>query len=91
VLGARIYHRVSRSAGLGSALACYHGTISRTYFHRKHHWFASHLAFLVAFLLRSIVRSLLWLVEGRWDLVGATWRALRDSYCPRSKTIEVVK
>lgn len=91
VLGARIYHKVSQSSGVGSPLMYYHATMSRTYFHRKHHRFVSHVAFLALFLLRSMARSLLWSVEGRWDLVDATWRALRDSYWAGNKTVETVK
>jgi GT2 family glycosyltransferase len=91
VLGARIYHKVSRSSVLGSPFTCYHATMSRIYFHRKHHHLASHVAFLTAFLLRSMARSLVWLATGRRDLVDARWRAVRDAYGARSKPAETLK
>jgi GT2 family glycosyltransferase len=82
ILNAKIYHKVSRSAVLGSALSRYHGTRSRLYFHRKNHSRTSHLVFLIAFGMSRIVRSLIWLFQGRPDLIKASWAGLCDYLLP---------
>jgi GT2 family glycosyltransferase len=82
VVDAKICHKVSRSTVLGSALSRYHGTRSRLYFHRKIHSRASHVVFLIAFGMSRILRSLIWLLQGRPDLIRASWTALRDYSLP---------
>jgi GT2 family glycosyltransferase len=76
VVDAKIYHKISRSAVLGSALSRYHATRSRLYFHRKSHSRVSHLVFLITFAMSRMLRSLIWLVQRRPDLIKASWTAL---------------
>jgi GT2 family glycosyltransferase len=77
-LRSRIYHKEGRSAGLGSAIALYHITRSRVYFHAKHYSFFSHAGFLLVFALSRLVKSFRLLLQGRPDLVNATFRGLWD-------------
>ena len=80
VPGARIYHKVSRSAAPDSAFQRYHATRSRLYFHSKNHTAGSHALFLIVFVLSRMLRTLVWSLGGRWDLISASWRALKDSF-----------
>jgi GT2 family glycosyltransferase len=82
VVHAKIYHKVSRSAVLGSALSRYHATRSRLYFHLKSHSRTSHAVFLIAFGMSRIVWSLIWLFQGRPDLIKVSWAALWDYSLP---------
>jgi len=79
VLNARIRHKVTQFMVTDSPFRRYHGTWSRIYFHRKHRSAFSHAFFLVIFALSRLVRSLVWLLQGRRDLISASWCALWDS------------
>jgi hypothetical protein len=85
VLGSKLYHKVGRSAGLGSALACYHITRSRVYFHRKHYSLPAHASFLLIFFLSRCLKGCCWLLQGRPDLVSATFRGLWNGMLGRVK------
>ena len=83
VLGSKIYHKVGRSAGVESALARYHGTRSRVYFHRKHFSLPAHASFLFIFSLTRWFKGCCWLLQGRPDLASATLRGLWDGMLSR--------
>ena len=85
VLGSKIYHKVGRSAGVGSALARYHFTRSRVYFHGKHYSLPSHASFLFIFSLSRCLKGCCWLLQGRSDLASATLRGLWDGMVGKVK------
>jgi GT2 family glycosyltransferase len=78
VLGSQIYHKAGRSAGVETALARYHSTRSRVYFHRKHYSLPAHASFLFIFALSRWFKGCCWLLQGRPDLAVATLRGLWD-------------
>ena len=83
LLGSKIYHKAGRSVGREPALACYHATRSRVYFHRKHYSFSAHASFLVIFSLSRCLRACGWLLQGRPDLGSASLRGLWDGMLSR--------
>ena len=83
VLGSKIYHKVGRSVGVESALARYHSTRSRVYFHRKHYSLPAHASFLFIFSLSRWFKGCCWLLQGRPDLAGAALRGLWDGMLGR--------
>lgn len=87
---AKVHHKISQSVVEDSPFQRYHGTRSRVYFHRKHHSTFSHFFFLLAFVSSRLVRSLVWLVQGRSDLIAATWPAVRDSSKATTKSQSVL-
>ena len=78
VLESRIYHKAGRSVGRESALARYHATRSRVYFHRKHYSLPAHASFLLVFALSRCSRAFCWLLQGKPDLGSASLRGLWD-------------
>jgi len=85
VLGSKIYHKVGRSAGVGSALAQYHFTRSRVYFHGKHYSLPAHASFLFIFSLSRWLKGCCWLLQGRPDLARAMLRGLWDGMLGKVK------
>ena len=85
VLGSKIYHKVGRSAGVESALARYHFTRSRVYFHRKHYSLPAHASFLLIFSLSRCLKGCCWLLQGQSDLASATLRGLWDGMLGKVK------
>jgi len=77
VLGSKIYHKVG-STSLPSALARYHFTRSRVYFHGKHYSLPAHASFLFIFSLSRWFKACCCLLQGRPDLARATLRGLWD-------------
>ena len=85
VLKSKIYHKAGRSTGVESALARYHFTRSRVYFHRKHYSLPAHASFLLIFSLSRCFKGCCWLLQGRPDLASATLRGLWDAMLGRAK------
>ena len=84
VLGSKIYHKVG-STSLPSALARYHFTRSRVYFHGKHYSLPAHASFLFIFSLSRWFKGCCWLLQGRPDLARATLRGLWDGMLGKVK------
>lgn len=74
-----VFHR--KGATLGGQLSpfgCYYLARNRPYLIRKHRSQAQFAAFFTYFLATRAVRSAVWLLRGRSDLVRATWRGVFD-------------
>lgn len=74
-----VHHRKGATlGGQASPFGCYYLARNRPYLIRKHRSRSQFGVFFGYFIATRTVRSALWLIEGRRDLVRATWRGVSD-------------